>query len=146
MLRGKRILVVEDEAVLAGNLRDYFRRRGSQVALASGGDAALPLAEGFAPNVLVVSDALPGMDRLGVLQALRLRFPTALAVLLSECCEDLIQPQAWATGIDIVLEKPFSLSELEFAIEEAGSQPAGIAELSIPVAEILSPPPLQARI
>jgi CheY-like chemotaxis protein len=59
------ILVVEDEALLARNIRTYFERRGYEVALAGTLRAAFSLYDEIHPDAVLLDQNLPdgvGMD------------------------------------------------------------------------------------
>ena len=60
-----RILIVEDEEVLAENLKTYLSRQSADVRIACDASHALAMAESFAPDVVVLqklSDLLNKKD------------------------------------------------------------------------------------
>jgi two-component system CheB/CheR fusion protein len=74
-LRGRQALVVDDDAQALDLLRQLLELEGASVRCATDGAAALALAlaEQQAPEFVVTDMALPGMDGLQLLQALRER-------------------------------------------------------------------------
>ncbi len=107
-----RILVVEDEAVLAELIRTNLEPEGFLVALAGTGEAALA-AQSARPADLVVLDLmLPGMGGFEVLRTLRRRKDrTPVLILTSRSgSEDRIQGLHY--GADDYMEKPFAMLEL----------------------------------
>src|SRR5271165_5719890 len=68
-----RILVVEDESVVASLLADVLRAAGMQVAVALSGKAGLALAERDVFDVVICDLQMPGMDGLSFFQALEQR-------------------------------------------------------------------------
>ena len=66
-----KVLVVEDEQLLAQNLQDYLSAQGLDVAIAHDGATAIGLAGTFAPDVLVFDYRLPDMEGFEVLDAVR---------------------------------------------------------------------------
>lgn len=109
-----RILVVEDEEAIARGLRFNFEREGYQVDLVGDGPSALELYESAQPPVdLVVLDLmLPNMSGYEICRALRrldLDLPI-LALTARTLSEDKIQ--AFDSGVDQYMTKPFSLPEL----------------------------------
>ena len=108
-----RILVTEDNAVLAEGIARALRSDGYAVDVASDGmiaDAALA-AETF--DVAVLDLGLPGMDGMDVLRRLRARKgDTAVLILTArDGLGDRIK--GLDLGADDYMVKPFELSELE---------------------------------
>jgi two-component system alkaline phosphatase synthesis response regulator PhoP len=109
-----RILVVEDEDAIARGLRFNFEREGYQVDIAGDGPTALELYESAQPPIdLVVLDLmLPQMSGYEICRSLRrldLDIPV-LALTARTLSEDKIQ--AFDSGVDQYVTKPFSLPEL----------------------------------
>jgi two-component system OmpR family response regulator len=109
-----RILVVEDEDAIARGLRFNFEREGYQVDIAGDGPTALELYESAQPPVdLVVLDLmLPQMSGYEICRSLRrldLDIPV-LALTARTLSEDKVQ--AFDSGVDQYVTKPFSLPEL----------------------------------
>jgi CheY-like chemotaxis protein len=126
VLIGKRILVVDDEEVLARNLDRYFSKRLAEVLLASSGEAAVAVAPGFAPDVVIAADRLPGMDGIRTLRALREEYPDLRCILVSDCSDETEREEARRAGITRILEKPFPLAALLALIAEPdGAADAG---------------------
>jgi DNA-binding response OmpR family regulator len=66
-----RILVVEDEVLVAASLRRALEYAGFAVLVAHDGPTALASAGRFAPDLVVLDVMLPGIDGFGVCRALR---------------------------------------------------------------------------
>jgi CheY-like chemotaxis protein len=116
---GKRILIVEDEEILARNLHDFFARRRSAVQLAASGEEAIARAQAFAPDLIVLDYALPGIDGLTAFELIRRFDPLLPAILVTGHPSSGVAASAHALGIAHVLTKPFSLADLDRAIESA---------------------------
>ncbi len=65
------VLIIEDEAVLAKNMRLYLERRGHEVRVASDAEEGLALLDVFHPDAVVLDFNLPGIDGLQALARLR---------------------------------------------------------------------------
>jgi len=109
-----RILVVEDEEALSKGLRFNFEREGYQVDVAGDGPTALELYESAQPPIdLIVLDLmLPLMSGYEICRTLRrldAEIPI-LALTARTLSEDKIQ--AFDSGVDQYMTKPFSLPEL----------------------------------
>lgn len=123
-----RILVVEDECVLAENLRTYLARRSPDVRIAGDGRRAMEMVESFAPDVVVLDYGLPGGNGLELYRDLmRDRARKIGCVMISGFpLENLAQP-ANSLGIRHMLCKPFSLSELQQLVELSAAEASGSA-------------------
>ena len=59
-----RVLIVEDNAVTGGALRQQMEMWGNEVRLAADADAAIAEAQAFRPHIVLCSLGVPGLDRL----------------------------------------------------------------------------------
>ncbi|MHC8367452.1 response regulator [Pseudomonas sp. ZT5P21] len=110
-----KVLVVEDEQLLAQNLKDYLQAQTLDVRIAHDGATGIGEAEGFAPDVMVFDYRLPDMEGFEVLDAVR-RNRNCHFVLITghptaEVCE-----RARQLGVSHILFKPFPLAELARAV------------------------------
>ncbi|MCB0970270.1 MAG: response regulator, partial [Acidimicrobiales bacterium] len=62
----RRILVVEDEALIADAIAARFRNEGFEVQLAADGPSGVAYAERFEPDLVILDLMLPGLDGLEV--------------------------------------------------------------------------------
>jgi len=114
------ILVVEDEAIVAEDLRESLTRLGYQVAgVAASGDEAVYLAEQLKPQLVVMDVSLPG-DMDGIQAARLIHQRTAAPVIfLTGRSDPATLQRAVAAGPLGYLIKPFQEVELRCAIEVA---------------------------
>jgi PAS domain S-box-containing protein len=68
-----RVLVVERDPAVAEILSALLHRRGVASYVAAGGDAAVELCEQMRPDVILLNDELPDIDRLAMKDWLRVR-------------------------------------------------------------------------
>jgi two-component system cell cycle response regulator len=113
-----RILLAEDddderEAIAAGLEADY------EVATVADGNQALASARLGMPDLVVLDLRIPGIDGLGVLDALRADIHTAEVpvILLSGQADDATRVRALDLGAADFIQKPASLQELRARIE-----------------------------
>ncbi len=107
-----RILVVDDEAVLAEMVSMALRYEGWDITTAGDGVAAIAAARDTRPDAVVLDIMLPDMSGLDVLRALREQTPNLPVLLLTakDAVEDRIA--GLSAGGDDYVTKPFSLEEV----------------------------------
>ena len=81
------ILVVEDDRAVRLQLGALLETAGLAAHLASSGETALALLEGFTPDALLVDLALPGMPGLEVLRRVSARLRHVAAIVLTSSRE-----------------------------------------------------------
>ena len=107
-----RILVVDDEPVLAEMITMALRYEGWDVTAASDGASAVAAARDARPDAVVLDVMLPDMSGLEVLGKLRDHLPGLPVLLLTarDAVEDRIA--GLSAGGDDYVTKPFSLEEV----------------------------------
>lgn len=107
-----RILVVDDEVVLAEMMAMALRYEGWDITTAGDGSAALAAARDTRPDAVVLDVMLPDMSGLDVLGKLRDHDPELPVLLLTakDAVEDRIA--GLSAGGDDYVTKPFSLEEV----------------------------------
>ena len=107
-----RVLVVDDEAMLADLLSQALRHEGWETATAKDGLDALAKATSFQPDVVILDVQMPRMDGLETLERLRARDPE-LPVLFLTARDDMRDKiQGLTVGGDDYVTKPFGLEEV----------------------------------
>lgn len=105
------MLVVEDDAEIAGVLRRSLRLESYDVALAEDGEAALREAADFEPDAVVLDLGLPRLD--GVEVCRRLRADSDVPILILTARDGLgSRVEGLDSGADDYLVKPFERQEL----------------------------------
>ena len=107
----KRILVVEDEPMVAEVVERYLRRDAYEVVVAWDGGAALQAFERQAPDLIVLDVMLPGIDSLEVCRRVRARGSTPVIMLMARG-EEIDRLIGLELGADDYVAKPFSPREL----------------------------------
>lgn len=116
--RKQRILVVDDEQLIAQSLRDILTRAGFDTVYALSGTEAIEMAEQICPDIVISDVIMPDLD--GVQTAIRIRraCPDARILLFSgqAATSDMLQ-RARAEGHDFdLLPKPIHPARLLAAI------------------------------
>jgi DNA-binding NtrC family response regulator len=135
-----RVLVVDDDPIVAESLVDFLSHEGHEVASCAGGAEALEaLAQAEAasrdpakkvrPYNVVVSDvAMPGMTGLELLRKMSEKFPYIVAIMLTGYGTIESAVEAIRAGASDYLAKPVVDSELRLALGRALRQQALLAE------------------
>lgn len=103
-----RILVVDDEAVIAQAVADGLRGDGYAVDVAARGDDGLRMALDTAYDAIVLDVMLPGMNGYAVCRALRAEGIDTPILMLTAKDGEYDQAEGLDTGADDYLTKPFS--------------------------------------
>jgi len=108
-----KVLVAEDDPLLADGLARALGAAGHAADLASGGEEADRKAAGGAHDLVVLDVGLPGIDGFEVLRRLRARGDATRVMMLTarDAVEDRVR--GLDAGADDYLTKPFSLDEFE---------------------------------
>lgn len=111
---GKRILVVDDEALIADTIVQILNRNGFQASAVYGGRAAVEAARLLQPETVLSDVAMPHFDGVEAAIAIRQFCPTARIVLFSGQSATLeILERARALGHEFeLLPKPIHPLEL----------------------------------
>ena len=107
-----RVLIVEDEAKMAGLIRRGLEREGMAVDVAGDGEEAVWKAEAVEYDAIVLDLMLPGIDGLEVCR--RLRESGVWSSILMLTARDAVKDRVAGLdrGADDYLTKPFSYAEL----------------------------------
>ncbi len=112
----QRILVVEDEPMVAEVVERYLRRDGYDVHVAHDGAAALQLFEREAPDLIVLDLMLPGVDGMEVARQVRAQGETPV-IMLTARGEEVDKLVGLELGADDYVTKPFSPRELSARVK-----------------------------
>jgi len=115
-----RILVVDDEPLIADTLVSIFRQYGYSALASYGGRDALGKAEEFSPDLMVTDVVMPDMDGIEVALRVKACWPPCRIVLLTgqTISADLAEKaQGLSSGFE-VLEKPIQPLELLARVQE----------------------------
>lgn len=113
-----RILVVEDEADVAGLVALGLKRQGHEVSVADDGPRALDIALVWSPDLIVLDVRLPMMDGFEVCRRLRTLPQTCKCPILFLTAKALLDDKltGFKAGGDDYLTKPFDLPELVWRV------------------------------
>jgi signal transduction histidine kinase/DNA-binding response OmpR family regulator len=118
VLKGARILVVDDEPGLVAIVKQLLERSGAAVSIAQGGQAALDaLRTPESRFDVVITDLdMPEVDGWAVAAAVKQHKPGTHVVMLTGWAGEIAPEDFKQRGVDVILAKPCGRVELEAAI------------------------------
>jgi DNA-binding NtrC family response regulator len=131
-----RLLVVDDDPIVADSLREYLTLEGYDTASAYNAAEALAAIEhadedsgGKGPFGIVITDvSMPGMTGVDLLREVGRRFPSVVVIMLTGYGTIESAVEALRMGAVDYLTKPIIDEELQLALERATRQQKLVAE------------------
>ena len=112
-----RLLLVDDEPGMLFALKELAESRGHEAVLARSGQQALSLLEGV--DAVVSDYAMPELDGVQLLQAIRERDPALPVILLTAHGSERLAVRAMKAGAYEYVSKPFDIDEMAQVIDRA---------------------------
>jgi DNA-binding NarL/FixJ family response regulator len=119
MMKRPRVLLADDHADVAEDLRAILEEDFEVIGVVSDGPALLTAADTLKPDVIVTDIVMPGMDGLAATGALVHRTPDARIVLVTAYPEKSIQRLGFAAGALGYVEKFRAADDLLLAVHAA---------------------------
>jgi DNA-binding NtrC family response regulator len=116
---GKTILVVEDDAIQAGNITAYLTRNGWDVQACGCAEEALGICESLHPDAVVTDQKLPRLSGIEMLQKMRETDPAVKCIVLTGDGSAQTAVQAMKAGAYDYVLKPVALAELNLLLQRA---------------------------
>jgi DNA-binding response OmpR family regulator len=107
----KRILIIEDDTVIAEVQKDYLEASGFSVDIASSGDKGLEMALNGSYDLILLDVMLPHTDGFEICKQVR-KVQNIPILIVSAKKEDVDKIRGLGMGADDYIIKPFSLGEL----------------------------------
>ena len=111
-----RVLIVEDEPVLAKNVRAKLAAHGLDATIATSGEEALKVFGASLPDLVLLDVRLPGIDGMTLLPKLKAESPTTGVIVMTAHGNERIAVDAMRAGAFEYLTKPVDLEELLIAV------------------------------
>lgn len=108
---GMKILIVEDDLLLAEAINDFFTLKGWQTGEAHDGNEALEMAESGSWQMILLDVMLPERDGFSVCREIR-QFSDAPVFFITARVLEEDELNGYAVGADDYVTKPFSLPVL----------------------------------
>jgi signal transduction histidine kinase/ActR/RegA family two-component response regulator len=115
--KGARILVVEDDDFVRTSMVESLEALGHEVAQAADGESGLLELERSSPDLMITDYLMPGITGAELVRRAREAFPSLPMIIATGYADMKAIEQV--IGDDIVLRKPFQLSELASSVERA---------------------------
>ena len=112
------ILIVEDEATLARNIKVYLQRNAYEAETADSAEEGLARLDSFKPDAVLLDLRLPGMDGLTALARFRATDPKLSVIMITGHGTVETAVEAMKAGAYDFLTKPISLSKLKLLLEK----------------------------
>ncbi len=114
-----RILVIEDESALAGNICEALRDGGHEAEAVGSAEAALAHLREASPDLLLLDVGLPQMDGLEFLGTIRARRIETPVIVLTAHGSISSAVQAMKLGAADFLTKPIDMDALQIVVDRA---------------------------
>ena len=111
----KKILVVDDEALLVKGIRFNLQNEGYEVVTGSNGLEAVQIAQGGGIDLIVLDVMMPEMDGMTACGKIR-EFSDVPIIMLTAKTDDMDKLMGFDHGADDYLTKPFNILELKARI------------------------------
>lgn len=108
----KKLLIVEQEAVILEILDHCFTANGWVTAGCSDGKKAMELMDSFQPDLMLTNILIPFYSGIELLQAARAKSNPIEVVMLALLIDDAVKNQCFEMGAAAYLTKPFDLEIL----------------------------------
>ena len=116
----RKVLVVDDEAVVRSGIKRVLIRKGMTVEQADNGREALDLLERHSFDLVLLDIRMPDMDGITLLKEIRAGYPGLAVIMITGYPSIGSAVDCVKLGALDYLVKPFSLDDLDVAIKKAG--------------------------
>jgi CheY-like chemotaxis protein len=105
LVDGKRVLIVDDHAIVRGIMRSLFESQGFEVWEAADGAEGVRKAEEVKPNLVILDLSMPVMNGLEAARALRSLVPDVPLLMFTNSDGKSLEDEAQSSGISAVAAK-----------------------------------------
>ena len=108
-----KLLIVDDEIDIREFAKSFFKKRGIEVFIASGGKEALEIILAEQPNLVLLDVRMEQMSGVDVLKELRKNNKSTKVIMVSATEDEEIINEVKSLGVSGFVHKPLVLEELE---------------------------------
>ncbi len=113
----RRIMVVDDDALIRETLVAHFRDGGIDVSEAASAEQALATVGRAAPDVVITDVRMGGMDGLTLLRTIKERLPDVMVLVMTAFEDMRTAIGAMKAGAHEYLVKPLDLDQIDLVVE-----------------------------
>ena len=128
--RALRVLVVDDQEIICELLAELLTGDGHTAVSAAHGHAALEIFRSGPFDLVITDQSMPQMNGLQLGCAIKDLSPETPVILLTGFGDDMLTHGACPPGIDLILAKPVSQTDLRRAVSQALEMPAPLASVA----------------
>jgi len=114
----KKILIVDDEAGIIQEIKEFLEEEGYEVYTADTGKAGMQLIEEILPDVILIDVKLPDTSGNEVLRFCKEKSPKTKTVIVTGYVDQHVMDEAELLGRDAFLQKPFNLEKIISEVEK----------------------------
>lgn len=113
-----RFLIVDDEDPIRDLLAEMLVEQGHEVLTASGGREGLEIFRTQTPDLVITDLGMPEVSGWDVATGVKALKPATIVILMTGWGITLDKDKAREKGVDVVLSKPFQISEVQKILNE----------------------------
>ena len=135
-LRKQKILVIDDDPGLGGNLVGALRRKGFAVGVAQDGTMAVERMRGADYDLILIDIMMPGLSGVETLREIKATNPRAMTAIVTghSQLEGMVSEALWS-GVDGVLYRPVEVDAVVELIERGRND-----RLDLPIVDLKQTP------
>ncbi len=108
----RKILIVEDSAMMRGTLKSYLARENMQILEAPDGEEAIRIFDSEKPDVILLDIKLPKMSGIDVLREIKAKSPQTRIIMETSVYDDATKKECLELGASDYLKKPIDKNAL----------------------------------
>lgn len=121
LLKGKNVLVVDDDSDLRETIVFDLTRKGCNVFEAENGTMALPIVQSSKIDIVISDVRMPNGDGVSLLKEIKKNNARIPVVLLATGFADLTESEALQMGAFCLLDKPMDRKRMLVLLEKSAS-------------------------
>jgi len=127
--RTGRFLIVDDEDPIRDLLAEILVEQGHEVHTASGGKEGLEIFRARMPDLVITDLGMPEVSGWDVAMGVKALCPKTSVILMTGWGITLDKDRARERGVDVILSKPFQISEIQKVLNEMLDQRHTVASI-----------------
>jgi CheY-like chemotaxis protein len=127
--RTGRFLIVDDEDPIRDLLAEMLVEQGHEVHTASGGKEGLEIFKARMPDLVITDLGMPEVSGWDVATGVKALSPKTSVILMTGWGITLDKDRAREKGVDVILSKPFQISEIQKVLNEMLDQRYTVASI-----------------